>query len=254
MKKRRNKVVCLIFALIIGNLLLFMVAKSTYGLVEGLEVGAPDYEAARDFIYFWFDQSNHLRYVLSNTIIVALLFLIKTPTYLRAFMLIYLGVSLKAAIMFPINGNTGTFTWDVLILVAGLLWLVKKRFMDWRPKTCAIDENDISAIYRVTNNSETLHGTILSLFGKDIESVSYYAYDKHYRFSKKTSTYVAVGCKPDEVVGNVERIPCDSQLFASWLNKKVGSKYKLFTNNCENIANDARVKVGLKKRIFPQIN
>lgn len=254
MKKRRNKVVCLIFALIIGNLLLFMVAKSTYDLVEGLEVGAPNYEAAKDFIYFWFDQSNHLRYVLSNTIIVALLFLIKTPTYLRAFMLIYLGVSVKAAIMYPINGNTGTFFWDVVILTLGLLWLIKKTLTDWQPKTCVIGENDVSGIYRVTNNSKTLHGTILSIFGNDIESVSYYAYNTLYKFSKKSSTYTATECNPNLVIGNVERISCDSKLFAACLNEKVGSKYKILCNNCENVTNQAKARVGLKKRIFPQIN
>lgn len=254
MKKRRNKVVCLIFALIIGNLLLFMVAKSTYGLVEGLEVGAPDYEAARDFIYFWFDQSNHLRYVLSNTIIVALLFLIKTPTYIRAFMLIYLGVSIKAAIMYPINGNTGTFFWDVAILTLGLLWLLKKALTDWKPKTCVIGENDVSGVYRITTPSKTLHGTLLSIFGKDIESVSYYAYDTLYKFTKRSSTYIAIECEPEAVHGNAERIVCDSKVFAACLELKVGSKYKMLSNNCENVTNDAKARVGLKKRIFPQIN
>ncbi len=254
MKKRRNKVIGLIFALIIGNLLLFMVAKSTYGLADGLEVGSPDYEAARDLMYFWFDESNHLRYVFSNIIIVALLFLIKTPTYLRAFMIIYLGVSIKAAIMYPINGNTGTFFWDAVILILGLLWLLKKALTDWQPKTCVIAENDLSGIYRITTPSNTLHGTLLSVFGKDIESVSYYAYDTLYKFTKRTSRYIAIECEPEAVLGNAERITCDSKVFAACLDEKVGSRYKILCNNCENVTNQAKARVGLKKRIFPQIN
>lgn len=254
MENRRKKIDNLVFALVIGNLLLFMLAKGTYDAAKGLTPGTPDYEAAKDLMYFWFDESNHMRYVFNNLIIIALLFLARSSTYIRVLMFIYLALSVKAAILFPINGNTGTFIWDTVILIAGVLWLLKKVSADWGAKTCVIKENDTGAIYRVTTPSRTFYSTILSIFGNDIESVRYYAYDTLYKFSKKTSTYGKANIAPNSVVGNIERINCNSRLFASCLNKKVGSNYRLFTNNCENVTNEAKSKVGLKKRIFPQIN
>lgn len=252
--KKRRKIDNLIFALVVGNLLLFMLAKVTYGEAKGLMPDTPDYEKAKELMYFWFDESNHLRTVLTNIVVIALLFLSKASIHTRVLMFIYLGLSIKATIMFPINGNTGTFTWDAVILIIGVVWILKKVATDWRPKTCVIGENDASAIYRVTNNSQTLRGTILSLFGKDIESVSYYAYDTLYKFTKISSTYIAIECEPEAVRGSAERIVCDSKVFAACLDLKVGSRYKMLSNNCENVTNDAKARVGLKKRIFPQIN
>jgi len=253
-KKRRNKVINLIFALIVGNLLLFILAKQSYNLADGLQVGTPDYQAAKDLMYFWFDFSNHLRYVLYNAVIIALLFLVTVPIYLRVLMIIYCCITIKNSLFFVINGNTGTFSTDIIIFIIGVLWLLKKAVNDWHYKSCVIIEIDDNAIYRVTTRSKTFLGTILSIFGRDIESAQYYAYDTLYKFTKRTSRYIAIECEGNCVTGNIERIPCDSKEFARCLNEKVGSKYNAFYNNCENVTNEAKAKVGLKKRIFPQIN
>lgn len=254
MKKQGKAIVNLIFVLIIGNLLLFMLAKSTYNLANGLEPGTPEYESAKSTMYFWFDFSNHLRYVFYNSIIIAVLFIIKIPVHIRALMIIYLAISIKACVLFAINGNTGTFLEDIIIFVVGILWLLKKKLTDWDIESCAIKHYDKEAIYRVTNRSKTFYGTILSIFGNDVESVKYYAYDRLYKFSVHTDTFISIECRPEMITGNAKRIPCQSRTFAKCLDKKINSKYHILNNNCENVTNKAKSKVGLKRKWFPQIN
>lgn len=238
MRKRLVKVFNIIIVLILTNVIITEGAKGFY-----------DNDA-----YFWFDLSNYARYVVYDLIIIGLLFIINVPIQLRLLMMVYVVISLKDAITYVINGNTGNVVNDVWIFAFGVLVIIYKSVIDWSKKQSKIKPFDLKHIYRVSKPSKTILTTLLGFAGEDCESVKYYANGWLYKFDKKSSSFTKKEIDSWDIEGGIQKIACDSIQFSNLMDMKLGTKYNQYNNNCENVANDAKKALGLKTRRFPQIN
>lgn len=150
--------------------------------------------------------------------------------------------------------NTGNVDFPYVsyaLIGAYIIWVCKK-LPSWVHQKVRIPQNDTDHVYIIYKPSETFYGTILSLFGKDIENVSYYAYDTYFHFTKDTSRFTASQIKinPNYCI----KKKCDSLRFKNTIQSQEGSKYDTISNNCESVARDAKVICGLKYSWFPQFS